>query len=185
VSYGFDLVTLPSGIDRNEAFRKKLEEQARAFQGVNPGSGELGPVDPSKEQAKGRLAAALQARHPTLEVDTPDYSAIAKDKSISEAEARRRFRDVELNEHELSIQILLFDDAAGATFSFAGDPQACVNALRVLWDCLEILESDGGFSTYDPQIDKVLDLNSDFEAVLKCACGVDAKTVGKSTQHLI
>jgi hypothetical protein len=174
MSYGFDLIRLPAGLDRYKAYHQKMEELKKTS-GKKPDSADLGSIDPNKEQLKQRLASDLTARHPTLELYKRDYSGIAKARGITEAEARRLFRTVELNEKKLWIQILIFDDGAGASFSFVGEAQACTRALRVLWDCLEILESEGGFSTYDTQIDKVLDLKSDFETVLKFACGVDCE----------
>ena len=172
MSYGFFLVRLPAGVDRDEAYRQKLEEEDRVSDGkpdhVNPG-----PIDPRKEREKQRLAAALMARHPTLELYRRNYPTTARALGIDELEARRRFRHLELNEKQLSIQITLFDDAAGVSFSFDGDARGCARAARVLWDCLEILEFEGGFSTYDTQIDKILDLKSDFGIVLKQTCGVD------------
>jgi hypothetical protein len=174
MSYGLDLVRLPAGVDRYEAYKQVLEEEEKKISlERNRGVVDHGPIDPLKEQLKQRLAAALIARHPTIELYRRDYSGIAKARGVDEAEARRLFRIVELNEKEMGFQILLFDDGAGASFSFVGQPQDCTRALRVLWDCLEILESEGGFSTYDTQIDKVLDLKTDFETVLKYACGVD------------
>jgi hypothetical protein len=170
VGYGFDLVRLPSGVDRNEAYKRMLKQQEESFQAASRGD-RVGLTDPSREEAKQKLAAALLSRHPTLKMFQHDYSRIAMARSIPESEARRRYRNVELSEKQLSIQILLFDDAAGASFSFNGPRKQCGKALRFLWDCLEILESEGGFATYDPQVGKVLDLKSDFEMVRECACG--------------
>jgi hypothetical protein len=172
LSYGFELVRLPAGADPNQAYKKQLAERERAAAGADIPR-DPGPIDPSKEQAKQRLAASLKARHPSFEVAQPDYPEIAKSRSVDESEARRLFRNVELNEPELWLQIELFDDAAGASFAFSGPPPECTNALRVLWDCFEILQSEGGFSVFDPQVDKVLDLQRDFDLVLKTACGVD------------
>lgn len=170
MSYGFDLVHLPAGVDRYEAYNQVLKRKTSER---NRGVVDPGPIDPVKEQLKQRLAAALMARHPTIDLYERDYPGIAKARGIDEAEARRLFRTVELNEKEKGFQILLFDDGAGASFSFVGPPRECTRAFRALWDCLEVLESEGGFSTYDTQIDKVLELKSDFEIVLKQVCGVE------------
>jgi hypothetical protein len=168
MSYGFDLVRIPAGSDRNAAYRRLLEKQSS--EGLNS-SADPGPMDPVQEEWKQRLAAELIKRHPALEVFKRDYAKIARTRSIAESEARRLFRNIELDEKKLSFQILLFDDAAGANFSFVGDPQRCADALHVLWDCLQVLESEGGLSTYDPQIGKVLDLNLDFDLVRNFVCG--------------
>ena len=172
MSYGFDLIRLPAGLDRHKAYHQKMEELKRTSDKA-PDSADLDSIDPNKEQLKQRLASDLIARHPTLELYKRDYFGIAKARGITEAEARRLFRTVELNEEKLWIQILIFDEGAGASFSFVGEAHACIHALRVLWDCLEILESVGGFSTYDTQLGKILDLKHDFEVVLQFACGVE------------
>jgi hypothetical protein len=172
MGYTFELVRLPPGVDRDEAYKRLSEEREELLENeIN--ADRIGPISPAGEQAKRKLAAALMARHPSLEMYEHNYSQIAKTWSIPESEARRRFRNMELNDKKLAIQILIFDDAAGASFSFLGDPQHCTSAVRVLWDCLRVLESEGGFSTYDPQIGRLLDLDSDFDDVRKCACGKD------------
>ena len=167
MSYGFDLVRLAPAADLDEEASAKAERmratlEAMADQDVPRSS------DPSREQRMQELAAALMSRHPTLE---------RHPSSFGDADSGRP-RVIELNERSCWIQIHLFDDGAGASFSFVGDAQACTRALRLLWDCLEILESEAGYSTYDPQIGKVLNLESDFETVLKYACGV--KPAGRS-----
>ncbi len=141
MSYTFEFVRLAPGVEPDLAYRETLKEEEPA-----PDE-DPGPLDPSKEEAKQRLAAALMARHPSLERFHPEYSYIAQTRSIDESEARRLFRNVELNEPRLSIQIVLFDNAGGASFSFAGEARECTRALHVLWDCLEIVQSHGGFST--------------------------------------
>jgi hypothetical protein len=172
MSYGLDLVRLPSGEDPTEAYKKlAAAKESQMAAGPPP----PGPADPRKEQAKQRLAAALRARHPSLELAQPNYAARAKLHSISVEEARERFRYLELNDTPHGIQVLLFDDAAGASFSFGGPPDECRQALQLLWDCLLILTREGGFSVYDTQLGKVLDLDADMPLVLENACGIRSK----------
>ncbi len=172
MSYAFDLVHLPPGVDREEAYEHMQQQKANSFEHLSR-SQRLGPIDPAKEEVKRRLAAALQQRHRSLKTFEFDYSRIAQSEGISESEARRLYRHLELNDPQLSIRILLFDDEAGTEFAFSGDAGGCANALRELWDCLEIMESAGGYSTHDPQLGKFLDLKSDFGLVLKSVCGVE------------
>ena len=169
MSYGVFLVRLPPGKDRYKAFQDILEQRASA-------PNDLGSLDPATEETKRRLAEALMARDPDLELFQRNYAEIARTRSIDESEAHRLSRDLELNDHRHHIQVMIFDDAAGLSVSLSGSPQRCAETLRVFWTCLEVLESQGGFSTYDTQIDKVLDLKSDFAAVVEFACGVTAST---------
>lgn len=171
MSYGLDLVRLPPDVNPETAYRKQSEEKARKL--AQSHEINAGPIDPKKEEAKRALADALVARHPSLRLSQPNFAERARLHGIALSEAKRRFRDLELNEEQYWIQIFLFDDTAGASFSFSGSPQECTKALRLLWDCLEILASQGGFSVYDSQVGRVLNLSTDFELVLKNACGVD------------
>lgn len=170
MSYGLDLVRLPAGIDPGAAYAQYQEEQERYYLAGLDATDKLGPVDPAKEERKQRIVTALIATNPDLKRFERNYSRIAADESISESEARRRFRNIELNDHRHSIQIVLFDDEAGVSFSFTGKGEDCIAAVRTLWGCLQVMESEGGFRTYDPQIGRVLDLNSDFDAVRASFC---------------
>jgi hypothetical protein len=166
MSYGFDLVKLPSGVDPNVAYQQWKDQHVDVELNA-------GPIDPKVEAEKQRLAAALIARHPNFELFKPDWENVARVHSIDVAEARRQFRHQELNEKRLGVQVQLFDDTAGISSSFDGPPQQCVAALRLVWGCLELLEGEAGFSTYDPQMAKVLDLESDFDLVRRNVCRTD------------
>jgi hypothetical protein len=169
MSYVMDLVRLPAGVDPESAYRqrsKHTEQTLADGRGPDPG-----PVDREKEEAKKQLARVLVARHPSLHAFQPDFTELARWHRIEVAEARRRFRHIELNDERRSIQITLFDDAAGVSFAFSGTFADCDDAIRMLWDCLEVLHTHGGFSAFDPQIGKVLNLESDFDRVLNAACG--------------
>ena len=168
MSYGFDLARLAPGLaDREEAYRKMAAGEPVS---VNRLGENIGPLDPAKEQVKERLAAALIARHPSLKRFHCDYASIAKEESTDESEARRRYRTVELNDKKRWVQIVIFDDEAGLSFSLGGSGAVCRKTLRMIWDCLEILETQGGFSTFDPQMNRLLDLSADFEMVAGRTC---------------
>ena len=51
------------------------------------------------------------------------------------------------------------------TFRSRNQPR---RVFEEIWSYLEIIEREGGFFTYDPQIGRVLDLQKDFEAPLGC-----------------
>ena len=81
MSYGFDLVRLPAGVDQYQAYNQVLEEKKRVLE-QHEGVVDPGPMDPLKEEMKQRLAAALIARHPTIDLYKRDYSGIAKARGI-------------------------------------------------------------------------------------------------------
>lgn len=168
MSYGLDLLRLPPGEDPAEMYKRLSKEQELRV----AAGGNSGPIDPRKEDEKKRLTTALIQRHPTLELAHKDYQELARLHSIDVEQAIRRFRQLELNDKKYPLQILLSDDAAGASLSQADTTNDCRHTVRVLWDCLELLEKEGGFSTYDSQVGKLLDLRTDFPLVLENACGI-------------
>lgn len=168
MSYSLDLVRLPTDVDPEAAYEKHARETEEKLRRTR---GDQGPLDPGKEQRKQDLARALVTRHPNLRVARRDFAALATLHDIEISEAERRFRDIELNDERHSIQITLFDDAAGVALSPSETVDECTRAMTLLWDCLEILHSRGGFSAFDPQVGKLLNLDSDFDLVRATVCG--------------
>ena len=107
MSYTFDLVRLRPGIDPDVAYRKQSKETEEE---LRKSLEDQGASDPQKEEAKQQLARALVTSHPSLEIFQPDFAELARLHEIDLAEARQRFRNIELNERRYSIQITLFDD---------------------------------------------------------------------------
>jgi hypothetical protein len=152
VGYGFDLVHVPRGLGRDE----RRAAVARAFE-------ELEPIDeaertqrvtmpPSPEQS--RLAGLLKLRFPRLRVTHESASHI------------------ELTERNLWTQISIFENAAGIGMHPGGFSAAkYIEAARLAWDCLGLLEREASFATYDPQLGRVLDLATDFETMLAVLSG--------------
>jgi hypothetical protein len=179
LSYDFQLFHVPVGVDAASTYEVQLAEQRLAMLRRRKGIDSWGPIDPLKERTKSQFAAALIALHPDLQLFERDYTSLAKKKSMSEADARRRYRDMELNDHELGLQIILFDERASVTIPFArhGNSKA-TTMLRAVWACLKVLEDEGDLSTYDSQLGKILCLDSDFDAVLKTYLNMSG-TVGR------
>lgn len=165
MSYDFYLFRVPYGLNPMAAYEQQLAEwKATRVKGAD----RWGAIDPRKEEVKQRLASALIARYPQLELFQRDYAVIAKTRSISEAEARRRYRDLELHDLRLDLQVNLFDHTASVAIAFVPrDRHQAEARLRAVWTCLRVLEAEGGFSTYDSQVGQVLHLDSDFESVLE------------------
>lgn len=172
MSYAFDLIRLPAGPDRDQAHRQFLKEKERADNGAAD-SRDPGPLDPAKEERKQRIVTALTSRNPDLRKFERNYAKIAASRSVSEAEARRLFRDIELNDERNYIQINLSDDEGSIGFSPEGRGEACAKSVRTLWDCLRVLESEAGYAVYDLQLGKILDLESDYDTLVKNICSRD------------
>ena len=142
--------------------------RARAFleaqsEDINPG-----PVVRLKEAKKRQLADVLMKVNPRLEQLAFGYAEIAAQYGITEDEARTRYRHIELNgpDDGNGIQLTISDDTADLTVPYWHQPEAATAVFGEIWTYLKILEREGGFWVYDPQLDKILDLAADQEAVL-------------------
>ena len=172
MSYNFQLFRVPDGADPISAYDAHCAREKERVASRRRGEDSWGAIDPLKEQMKRRLSETLIASHPELQVSGRDYARLAKTKSIAEDEARRRYRDLELTDLDSGLQITLFDDTAFVTLSFGPtDRNAAGSRFHAAWECLKVLEEEGGFSTYDSQTGKILHLNSDSEIVLHAYLG--------------
>jgi len=125
---------------------------------INPG-----PPNGEAEVRKQQLTRALMAENPALESFEFGYTEIARIDGISEDEARVRYRHVELNGPEKGngIQITLYDDNASITIPFWHQPDAARLVFEEVFRYLRVLRESGGFFVYDPQLDRVIDLDAD------------------------
>jgi hypothetical protein len=154
MSYDLHLFRASPGGDRLAQGRASLD--AGEALGVGPRVGE-------KEQAKQRLAEALIAWNPELALFSFDYDEIAASDGISVEEARDRWRHLELNgpEDGNGIQITLFDDDASVTVPYWHGREEAERVWAEIWDYLRLLSRIGGFDIYDPQLERILDLETD------------------------
>ncbi len=130
------------------------------------------PRDPEKDARRERLAAALYASVPRLDRLAFDHAAIAAVLDCTPADARLRIRYEELNDTRAGMQVTVFDDAATVTLAHettadGGEPESR-NNIRTLWRVLEVCEREAGLRAFDHQLNRVLTLEADFEAVLAC-----------------
>jgi len=123
---------------------------------------------PTNEERKQRVARALIARNPALKPFSFGFEEIAKFEKISVQEARKKYRHIELNGAEggNGIQIMLFDDEAAVTVPYWHQDAKAHRVFEEIWSYLGIIQHEGGFFAYDPQIGRVLDQADDFEASL-------------------
>ena len=162
MSYDFRLFKRRAGEDPHVTAKRNAEESTTT------------PADPQKEALKRRVADALIAHNPKLEVFQFNYDAIAKHEKISVEQARLRYRHLELNgpeEDSDGIQITLFDDDASVTVPFWHEGDKAAATLRKIWSYLEIISRETGYLIYDPQIDRVFESAAGFEAALASYTG--------------
>jgi len=164
------------------AFRPKPGEDPLVTAESDAESEELAPIDPAKEASKRRVADALIAKNPTLEIFELDYEEIAKFEKISVEEARLRHRHLELNgpgEGGNGIQIALFDDEASISVPYWHSGDKANKTFQEIWEYLEIITRETGYLVYDPQFGRILNLSQDFAEVLSRYVGVVGHVQGK------
>ncbi len=82
--------------------------------------------------------------------------------------AREAVRTLELTSPEggTGLQITLSAREAGLSLPYHAHPDQGRAAVAEMWRCAQILEQEGGFFTYDPQLGRVLDLAKDHDEAL-------------------
>jgi hypothetical protein len=147
---------------------------------INPG-----PPDAHAEMRKQQLTRALIAENPALEPYEFGYAEIARSSGISQDEARIRYRHVELNgpENGNGIQITLCDASADMTIPYWHQPPAARQVFDEVWRYLRVLHQSGGFFVYDPQLDRVIDLDADLPEVTREYGRVVARIPGMIEQR--
>ena len=159
MSYDLYLLRVSPGQDPFEAAEALFNEDVEE---INPGM-----PDPQKDATKKELAKQLQLINPALEAFPFDYAEIAKLMKITEEEARTQYRHIELNAEDdgNGIQITLYDDTATLTIPYWHKAEKARAVWREAWQYLDCLERQGGLSTYDPQLGRMLNLASDMDEV--------------------
>jgi hypothetical protein len=163
VSYDLHLLRLSSTGDPLSEVSALLEQEEEEDE-INPG-----PPVPEKEARKNDLAERLCAANPPLERFAFGFAEVARLYNCTEEEARVKYRHVELNgpEDGNGIQITLFDDTASIAVPYWHQADGAKTVFAEIWRYLAVLAEHGGFSAYDPQLDRLLDLSKDQPAVLQ------------------
>jgi hypothetical protein len=172
----YDLYLVRSGTSAPAAAQLVLENTDA--DDPNPG-----PIDPAAEERKSHLVAALRRVNIGLEPFIFDYAEIARLQSASEDEARRRWRHIELNgpDDGNGIQITLNDETVTVTVPYWHRGVAADGVWEEIWRYLHVLCTEGRFDVYDPQLDRMLQLQSDFSDVVAAygrGVGVTERAVG-------
>jgi hypothetical protein len=170
MSYDLTFFTPRPGVDVHDIVEIDEDRTAR------------GRRDPKTEAKKRKLADALLAHDKRLELSKPDFDAIAKLHKMRVDEAYERFRDLELNHTASGIQIQLYDDGAALSIPYWHSGDAARRVLEQAWSAIDIVCRETGYEVFDPQLDRVIDVNA-FDAVLETYAGATARMeamVGRS-----
>lgn len=163
MSYDLHLFKPESGVEPVETIERLFEDDEESEE-INIGS----PV-PEKEQRKRALAQVLINLNPKLEIFEFGFNELAEMDGITENEAREKYRHLELNgaEDGNGIQITLLDDTADITVPYWHEGDAAKQTFQEIWSYLTLLEKEGNFVTYDPQLEKILNLSADSPSVVE------------------
>lgn len=147
MSYTFHL--LPPRTDGDLRDYARLEMDDGAFVSV----------DPVKEAMKMRIAEALVARYPDLEVSREGYGRDAPSRL-------RCFEINDLGEDSFGVQIQLFDDEAMVTIPFWHTGEKAAACFRQVWDLMRIVCGVAGYAVFDRQMDRALADGETYDAAL-------------------
>lgn len=139
MSYDLYLYRLPPGADMLQAPRA-------AFESVDDP-----PPPPDAQEWMAALSSAVRAAHPALEMR-------------SGGEGAKAF--VLLQSTPSGIQVWLFPTHVSVDVAYWHSGEEAVAVWREAWAYVDLLAREIGSRPYDPQLDRVLDLCTDFDAVL-------------------
>jgi hypothetical protein len=155
VSYDLYAIPVEAGQDPALAFDTLMEAQERD---------QSGWTEERVERAE-RIAASLQRRNPRLQRFVFDYAEIAKRQGVSDADARSRFRHIELNapEGDNPIQVTIHADHAYLTMPFWHTGDRARATMSEALSYLALMSDEAGWKTFDPQLRRVVSLTSDLD----------------------
>ncbi|HEX5058842.1 MAG TPA: hypothetical protein VFV99_05745 [Kofleriaceae bacterium] len=163
MGYGLDLFPAPAG---STAAELRIIFEGRDV--LTSADKDMGSYTrpPCAEQV--RISHLLRDRFPSLEVTLSCEN------------------DIELTENRLGVQIYIFQREAGISLHPGGYSTALyIESLQLTWASIEILQRELGLATYDTQIERFLDLKTDFEAVLACYGGSKAVKLYRSQREKV
>ncbi|HET6430370.1 MAG TPA: hypothetical protein VFJ30_18290 [Phycisphaerae bacterium] len=172
MSYDLWAFPVPSGRDPLEAAMQLLEDQERELEARDP--------EPQIEAIKRTLADAICSGNPKMTPFALEYERIAEIEKITVEEAKRRYRYIELDgpDDGNGIQVTLYDGYATVTVPYWHQGPKAESVFKEIWGYLRLLSEKGAYVCYDPQLERILRLDSDFDAVVKRYVAVVQQVTG-------
>lgn len=159
MSYVFHLLPRAGGRDLRAQARHERDD------------GAFVALDPVKEASKLRVAEALVARYPTLEVTREGYDRGAPSRL-------RCFEINDLGDDSFGVQIQVFDDDATVTVPFWHTGDKAAACFAQVWDFMRLICGATGYAVFDKQMDRVLEDGEAVDAALD-AYGAAMKRVSR------
>ncbi len=129
-------------------------------------------ASPVSAERNDRVATALLAVNPEFEVFRPDPETIAERLLISVEAARSLGRQIELAclDGSCPIYITLCGDRCTINISYGVGPAQARAMMQIAWGYVHVVHRETGWAVVDGQLDREIDLERDFEAVLASYC---------------
>jgi hypothetical protein len=141
------------------------EDAAEVYEALGEGEA-AGWTDEQVARAE-KLTALLQALNPRLERFVFDYPRLAKTRGMTEHEARAWWRHIELNTPDGNpIQVTIHPDQAALTMAYWYTGEQARETVGEALSYLAVIERETGWTTFDPQIGRRLDLRGDLNDVV-------------------
>jgi hypothetical protein len=141
MSYGFDLINMPSNMSPDDYFLANEENDDDL------------PMTDEQYSLNQRIIAALLQYKPTLEVLDSHYSI----------EVTPDISDTDLT----GILLHLFPNEAAISVPYWHKDERAKTVFKEIWDYLKIIQLQTGYAIYDPQVGDILNLSTDFETVVQ------------------
>gem|GEM_PF-3423909 len=127
-----------------------------------------GPIVEGLEVQKQRILETVLRRVPELEHYTFDYADLARHAKVSEDEARRRWRHLELWNEEFGLDVDIYDEIITMAVDRAFKGEKEQQAMNALWEICRIARREWRLQAYDPQLERLVDVDlaADREAML-------------------
>jgi aminoglycoside 6'-N-acetyltransferase I len=148
--------------------KPRADQSGNSAVGVNSTDFPTTPPNPEAEALKRKVADALIAHNPRLQISHFPYEQIAHFEGISVEDTRRKYRHIELSGPEggNGILIILRDDEATVTVPFWHEGPKAAETFQELWTYLEIVRKHTGYVLYDPRIGRMFEAGAGFDEVL-------------------
>ena len=165
MSYDLALYMVPEGMDPDFAIGALTDR--------DPAYPELLELNALSYEKRRVVVAALMEANPLLEAWPAHYAPDAQ--PAEDEEGRASHVELDAGERGTPVQISISGNQAGLSVAYGHTGEKARETFRDVWRYLEILQRETGYSTYDNQIGRKLDLERDFEDVVGAYSGSSAK----------
>jgi hypothetical protein len=139
---------------RSQTGKPDLEEAQSILE-----SEEEGNNSQAEPGSKEKIAKALIAFNPRLEIFVFDYEEIAKRQGITVEQAKEKHNHIELNtpEGDLATQFYISDEYVGISIPYWYEGEQAREVFDNINSYTKVIRQTAGYFVYDPQTENVFD----------------------------